>query len=175
MKNINLIVVLIISTIYNCQSQISLVKAFDSNEYICSYSHFEGVNLYATFNSSTNEIKIYNQDHILEKSLTYRTNENLNTVLIYGLSKDVFNRDDKIEFLIQSINGLGESKMQLINDQNLVVQDFSNAVLIRTIGNKNYLIETAYESITDSDLKQVRASRTDKLYSIDGKFRKFIF
>lgn len=151
-----------------CQAQIILAKQFEQNEYMCSGTHFENVNLYATYNSSSEEIKIYDINHNVVKSVIYPTEESFYRIFIYGLSKDVFNSNDNIEFIVQSFNGKGESKFELIDDQNNIIQKFQNAG-IRTIGNKNYIVESIFQQLP------TKGTQTDKLYAINGKFRKIIY
>lgn len=167
-------VVLILIAFNYGQSQVAVEIQFEENEYICSYSHFEGVDLYATFNSSNNKISIYDVSHKIVKSLIYKPDEYLNSVFIYALSRDVFNSDNDLEFLIHSITGKGLSSVQLLNEQNVVIQEFE-AVTFRTIGNKHYLLESDVETTTDMESREPRASRTDKLYPINGKFRKIVY
>lgn len=163
-------------TILSCQSQVTVTKEFDNNEYICSYHHFEGVNLYATFDTDNNEIKIYNYDHQLQTSLIHDAENYYNSIYIYGLSKDVFNSDGNIEFLIHKIGTDGNtSKIVLTNDQNETLQEFLPATILRTIGNKNYIVESTTETIVDKIKMNAELKKTDKLYEIKGKFRRLIF
>lgn len=168
-------IILFFILLNSCQSQLDIVKQFDKNEYLCSYSHLEGVNLYATFNTSNNEIKFYDNNHSFVKSMTYSAGEYLNRVFIYGLSKDVFNSNNKMEFLIQSFNGKGETKMELIDEDNIVIQSFVGNASMRAIGNKYYIVESEVESDVNQELREARTAQTDKLYEVKGKFRKIIY
>lgn len=157
-------------------SQVELIKELDENEYICSYNQFEGVDLYATFDTDNNEIKIYNSNHELQSSFNFDVGKNYSTVFVYGLSRDVFNSDDNIEFLISKFGANGTmSNMLLQNDQNIIIQEFSQYTILRTIGSKNYLIESKSETKYDHALEEARVRKTDKLYAINGKFRKLIY
>lgn len=160
----------------SCQSQIELTKEFDTNEYICSHHHFDGVNLYATFDTDNNEIKIYNSNHQIQSRIIYDPENQYNSLLIYGLSKDVFNSDNNIEFLIQKINSNGDlPNMVLMNDENTILQEFSNYAGFRTIGNQIYIVESKTETEYDQETQKAQMEKTDKLYLIKGKFRKLIF
>lgn len=101
-----------------CQGQTLVTKEFDENEYICSYHHFEGVDLYATFDSDNNEIKIYDAFHNVQTSLIYDPDNYYNMLHVYGLSKDVFNSDNNIEFLVFKVSADGNThKVVLLNEQ----------------------------------------------------------
>jgi len=155
--------------INSCQSQISLSKEFDENEYICSYQHFEGVDLYATFDSDNNEIKFYNSNHQVESSMVYDPGTNYNLVQIFGISKDVFNNDDNIEFYTYKINADGSGgKTIVMNDQNTIIEEFNMGAQLRIIANKYYF----YGSEHHQTINQSKKTTTNKLYEVKGKFRK---
>ncbi len=173
MKTISIFFILLFA-FQSCLCQLSVVKQFDENEYICSYTNFEGVDLYATFNSSSNQIKIFDKNHQLQKSLTLQPNEYYNSVHIHGLSKDVFNSNQRIEFLIHTTDGKGQLKTKLMDDQNELLQNF-NYAMIRTIGDKHYIVDYTSQSSYNQEIKEARTYRTDKIYQIEGRFRKIIY
>lgn len=172
MKNIFTISLLLLVS-HLCHSQLNVVKEYDANEYICSYNSFEGVDLYATYNSGNNKITIYDTDHNLVHNMVYQSTEHLSNIYIYGLSRDVFNTDNKIELLIQSINSKGEMIFELINEENERIQSFKSA-MIRTIGSKNYIVESTVDTRKDLDSDQISFHKSDKLFLIEGKFRRLI-
>lgn len=159
----------------SCNGQDATTQSFEEGEHICSYSPFEDVDLFSTFNKATNVLKIYNPDFIVLNTIVFESEKTYTMFMVYGLSADVFNSDSKLEFIVQSIDATtNKQSFQLLNEDRKVLKDFgSNSALIRTIGNKNYI----QESKTDIDYnsKPVKFKQTDKLHYFEGKFRKLSF
>ena len=159
----------------SCTGQSPETHSFEEGEHLCSYSSFEDVDLFATFNKQTNVLKIYNPDFKVLNTINFESEKTYTMFMVYGLSADVFNSDAKLEFIVQSIDAAtNKQSFQLLNEDRKVLKDFgSNSVLIRTIGNNNYI----QESKTDIDYNStpVKFKQTDKLHYFEGKFRKLSF
>ena len=63
-----------------------------------------GVNLYGYTKNSSNQVLFYNEDYSLYKTITITPPTGYNNSSISFVSKNLFNSDDKIEFIIAFIN-----------------------------------------------------------------------
>jgi len=161
---------LLIGQSISCQAQDELFLSLDQGEYFCYGHQFVDNEYQVTFNSLTNEIKIYDEQFSVIKKLTYQPNSVFNLVVISYLSKGVFNVDDKFEFLIQTVDAKGQTQFQIINgDNEVIMNNEARHTYIMNVGTQAYIV------VRDTDMQTdkipVRVTNTDKLYKVNGRSR----
>lgn len=172
MKELKLLILMVLIGGFTpaCQSQNELALELAHGEYICSGHEFEDSQFFTTFNSTNNQISIYDTQFKLIRQLIYEPTIKFNTVQISYLSKEFFDTDDKFEFVIQAVQATGKSNYKIINEDNKVLFDNGEDYFyIKPIGQQNYIVTSKSEfnySVTPPIL-----TKTDKLYKINGKYR----
>lgn len=155
----------------SCQSQDELLRSFELGEFICNAHQFVDNEYLTTFNTETNEIKILDKQLNIMKRLTYRPGHHFNSFLISYISKSVFDTDDKLEFLIQSVDNTGKSTFQIINEENEVLMDQEDRyTFLMNVGKQTYIVVRETEMYTD--VFPAKIKNTDKIYKVNGESRE---
>lgn len=111
-------------------AQITLEHTFDGNvDYSTSSYFYPGIDYYTYFNSETNQVRIYNKDYSLYKSITITPPANYHISSVYILSKNVFTNDNKITFFAyftQDNASMNNSlnNLKLYDENGVVIKDF---------------------------------------------------
>ncbi len=61
---------------------------------------FNGIDYYVYYNTETNQVRIYNNDYSLYKSVTITPPANYSISSVSGFSKNVFTNDNKVVFWV---------------------------------------------------------------------------
>jgi hypothetical protein len=89
-----------------------------------------GVNLYILQSNDGNQVKLYNEDHSLYKTVTITPPAGYKIVGLSLVSKKLFNANDNIEFIIifrRSTADDNNDNMRLYDDGGNMIKDFGNA------------------------------------------------
>lgn len=112
-------------------AQITLEHSFPADELVFVYTD-ENQTFYCADLRDSNIIKIYNSDYSLYKTITLQLPEGYNTAGFpegkdfQFISKYIFNTDDKLEFLVAYSQNYERTKLQIINEDGIVIKDFDN-------------------------------------------------
>lgn len=113
-------------------SQITLEHSFPIGERVEVYKN-DSQTFYCTTQYDSNIVNIYNSDYSLYKKITLQLPEGYSSVsfpeddrFYYSVSKNIFNNDDKIELLIAYRGNSAASKLQIINEDGLIIKDFAS-------------------------------------------------
>lgn len=112
--------------------QIILEHTFPVGEMAIVYKN-ENQTFYCTTKFESNTINIYNPDYSLYKTINVQSPSGFGTVSFpssdsfqFLISKHIFNNDDKLEFIIAFYGNSGQCKLQIINEDGVIIKNFSN-------------------------------------------------
>lgn len=110
--------------------QITLEHSFPEGETATIYKD-ETNTFYITIQRNSEIVKIYNSDYSLYKTFTLNIPSGFTSVSYpeadqfqFTTSKYVFNNDDKLEIFITYNGNGGESKLQIVNEDGVLIKDF---------------------------------------------------
>lgn len=110
--------------------QITLEHVFPAGETAKVYKN-ENQTFYFTTKFESNTINIYNSDYSLYKTINVQSPAGFGTVSFpdadnfqFAISKHIFNNDDKLEIVVSF--GSGISKLQIINEDGVIIKNFDN-------------------------------------------------
>lgn len=167
-----IIITLILFTYCVCQGQIKLEKIFEEGELVVgANAHYDSEansEYLITFNSEKQVLNFYNEDYSLYKSLTNIFDGNQTSCMPSYLTRDLFNLDNKLEFLAYMIAKDGTISAKIINEDGEILKDFgsaSSAYCIK-IKNKTKLLVNAYEVSDNPAIPGIKY--TTQLFSVPG-------
>ena len=112
-------------------AQITLEHTFDSPVYFSSSNfiyYYGDANYYMSFSSTDNQIKIYNIDYSLYKTVTITPPSGYQIVSVSYLTKTLFNSNDKLEFFVQFTGPTTDysvyQTLRLYDEDGIVIKDF---------------------------------------------------
>lgn len=116
--------------------QLTLEHSFPSNQKVKVFNDGEKIYYFVTkYGTSNNEyrntIHIYNSDYTLYKTITFpwdvSYDSGISFVGDYGISKYVFNTDEKFEFIVYVFNNTTQQQKYLIlNEDGDIIKDLSD-------------------------------------------------
>lgn len=118
--------------------QLTLEHSFPSNQAVNVFNDGEKVYYFITKfgevgvpGESRNTIHIYNSDYSLYRTITFPWDTSYDSGIgfmgDYGISKYVFNTDDKFEFIVFTLNNSTQQKKHFIlNEDGEIIKDLSN-------------------------------------------------
>lgn len=125
----------------------------------------ENQTFYCTTKYNSNIIKIYNADYSLYKTITVDIPSGYSYFSFPDadnfpfISKNIFNTDDKLEFLI-AFSDSGQSKLRLINEDGLVIKNFDNKYY-------DYNIDLFTDkTVNKNKLVLLNTTNTSEIYSL---------
>jgi hypothetical protein len=170
MKKIVISFILVI-TFITVEAQINLEHTFTSDYLGVSWfiSNSNGIMYYSITDTITNQIKIYNQDYSIYKSVTINRPTGY-SMGITNPSEQLFNTNNEIEFLIflmkYTTQNIYETKMILYDENASVIKDF---------GTYNYFAQPYVVSNGNTSkllIKGISANANsqfvDQIYSLPG-------
>lgn len=134
-SNLSIFILLILIYSVTISGQINLVHTFPEDEDIYAYSKNDL--MYYIGETSNNQMKIYNSDFTIYKTVNIPIPSNFSYQFWYdkedfpySISKNIFNNDDLFEFLIAVYdsslpNPLSTRKLYLINEDGLLLYNFT--------------------------------------------------
>lgn len=134
----NLLVFIIILTCPKKSiAQITLEHTFNSNVSFGGEFFDNGdENYYILINPDDNQIKLYNMDYSLYKTITIIPPSGYKINGLSFLTKTLFNPDDKLEFLVMFYNATSNSNIsttnKLYNEDEILIKDFGYYFLTTT-------------------------------------------
>lgn len=159
--------------------QITLEHSFPTGENATVFRN-ENQTFYCTIKNQSNTITIYNSDYSLYKTINVQSPVGFSTVRVPDadnfqyISKNIFNTDDKLEFLVAFKGNLGQSKLTLINEDGLIIKNFDNEYYDYAIelftdktANKNKLV-----LLNTANASEVYSLPTSSLSSKEIEFQK---
>lgn len=174
-----LVIVLLISFNNRIKAQINLEHTFNDNvnfsraNYISSWGDLE---MFFYVDKDNSKIKFYNTDYSLYKTVTITPPSGYKLSSVLYPSKNLFNTDSKIEFLI-IFDAI--TTPENINDDSLVRIYNENGIMIKDLG-KSYMISYGIYKIGDqyklSLLKYIYpipVTYKTEIYSLPGDFIGF--
>lgn len=115
--------------------QLTLEHSFPSNQDVKVFNDGEKIyyfvrNYGPSNNEYRNTIHIYNSDYSLYRTITFpwdtTYNSGIGFVGDYGISKHVFNTDDKFEFIVSTINNsTQQSKAFIMSEDGTIIKDLA--------------------------------------------------
>lgn len=142
--------------------QITLEHSFPSNRGVKVFN--DGAKIYyfvSDYNTAEyrNKISIYNSDYTLYKTITFPWDTSYNSGIgflgDYGISKYVFNTDEKFEFIVTVVNNTTQQKKNFIlNEDGDIIKDLAD-----------YYVANEYVNIYHDSLNNVNKM---KLVKRDG-------
>ena len=113
--------------------QLTLEHSFPSNQGVKVFNDGEKIYYFVkkygnSNNESRNTIHIYNSDYTLYKTITFPWDTTFDSGISfigdYGISKYVFNTDDKFEFIVSTFsNSTQQSKAFIMNEDGTIIKD----------------------------------------------------
>lgn len=122
-----LIIAALLLTTLICKSQINLEHTFNYDQREVYFFNTENSSYFAMFDQQNNQLKIFNQDYSLYKSVNIDipTGKVPETFLFF--SSKIFNSDDKIEFLVSWFDSEDVAvnyTLLLYNEDGVLIKDF---------------------------------------------------
>lgn len=156
-----------------CKGQIILEKTFVDGEFVVSQSGYFGPNqdseYLITFDNVNQSLNFYHDDYSLYKSLTNIFEDNVISCMPTYLSRNLFNTDNKLEFLTIISTKEGVNSIKLFNEDGEVIKDFGSAASAYCIKIKNKIKLLVNKMEISYDPANPGANYTSELYSIPGK------
>lgn len=153
--------------------QVTLDHSFSDNESVAVYSNDN--ELFYVGSTSDNKLKIYNADYSLRKTINVPVPANYSIFfsnsyegMPYSISKNIFNLDDKYEFMVEANlydDSNSISKLILINEDGVLIKDFHSNPSIK----KFYGQYTVYHDISTNMNKLIvnnRINSSDNQYDV---------
>lgn len=131
-------------------------SSISTDDLFFTFNSATGINYY-TFNTTTNIIQVYNENHILTNTFTVPNTAGYIPVNVMVTDK-LFNNDNAFEFLI-TLSNYPNDKMILVNDSGTQIQEFINRSFAKIVKNNT----GAYKLI----VKNTAANIVD-IYSLPG-------
>ena len=113
--------------------QINLIHTFPTTEEVVSFT--KGTETFYVSEAVNNQLKIYNSNFVLAKTINVPLPANYNLSFYYDpyedgfqISKHLFNTDDKFEFIVRGnyYNGSTQHiKVMIINEDGTLIKDFN--------------------------------------------------
>ena len=175
MKKLLFIIAMAISNL--SFAQITLEQTYVSSGFssINAFNTDSGINFF-TSDNLLNQIKIYNSNHILIKTVNVPVDSGSRLSSIWFPSDKLFNSDNLVEMIIVTFNTTTfAKKMELINEDGVVLQNLGNrteAMLIR-LANGNYKLETRINDSVGFDFDIYNLTGTLSVAQV-GLFRDMI-
>jgi len=152
-------------------AQINLEHTFDA--YVSTYGGFflpPSLECYTYFNSETKQMRVYNEDYSLYKSISFTPPASYSTS---GMSvlKNIFTTDGKLTFLVtftnpDMINTNSWNALRLYDENGTLLKDFGYAYLftsnIHVTSNKKYRLALIRYKATNP------STHTTEIYSLPG-------
>lgn len=171
MKNLTLIIFILFSSV--SFGQLTLENSYITNDLSNNGNFFNTqiASYYYTFNDISNVMNIYNENHILYKTVNIPENSGFEIKKILFATDKLFNSDSLIEFIVISetsylSTGI-EYKMILLNEDGITLFDFGNradAYLVKTVTDNYKLIV----SNRPGDAIPSSRNMTSDVYSLTG-------
>lgn len=129
--------IIILTCPKNSIAQITLEHTFNGNANFCNAYILNGdVNYYSIINSTDNQIKLFNMDYSLYKTITILPPSGYKISGVSFFTKHLFNNDDKIEFLVMFYSSTSNSNLnttnKLYNEDENLIKDFGYYYLSTT-------------------------------------------
>jgi hypothetical protein len=167
-KTINLVVLVILTS--NLFSQISLEHSYPNGKWKTSIVNLAISGMkYQWVNAPGGELKLYNLDHSLFKSMTFPVLASMTNVEVAYVSETTFDLDSGIEFMVyyQDDNNWANSITKIIDESSTILLDASS----ETPAFNSY--QGIYGAIfnTPSGTKMILDNHSDnasKIYSLPG-------
>lgn len=169
-----IIINLVLLSFNTCNGQIQLEKTFADGEFVVSQNIYfdpnQNTDYLLTFDKINQSLNFYDVDYNLYKSLTNIFDGNQISCMPTYLTRNLFNSDNKLEFLAIISNKNGVNTIKLINEDGEVLKDFGSAASAYCIkiSNKIKLVVNTVE--ISYDPANPGAKYTSHFYSVPGKF-----
>lgn len=159
-----------------CHGQITLEKTFSDSEFVVSQSGYFGPNpsteYLITFDENNQSLNFYDSDYRLYKSVTNFFDGNAISCMPTYLSRNLFNSDNKLEFIALTSNKDGVNTIKLINEDGRIIKDFGSAASAYCIKIKNKIKLLVNKVEISYDPTNPGATYTSELYSVPGSWNK---
>jgi len=169
------LIVIILGFSQVANAQINLEHTFSGQvTYQGTYFYNTGLNLFLHTNTTTNQVRLYNEDYSLYKTISITPPSNYNFAGVSLLSKNLFNSDNKLEFIATFFNPnvLSENNhnsynfCRIINEEGQVIKDF----------NKSYTLSPSVIKLSNGQWKlsltrslyPTPVTYTTEIYSLPG-------
>jgi len=163
----------LIMAIFTCpkisNAQITLEHTFDSwVNFTNTMSWFGDANYYMNSYPTNNQIKIYNADYSLYKTISITLPSGYSISSVSYLTKTLFNSNDKLEFLVSFMGPTADNSyhtLRLYDEDGVVIKDFGfnyslNPVIHKI--NDQYRLSISRTNYTTS------VSYSTEIYSLPG-------
>lgn len=130
--------------IITLNAQITLEHTFSNENSAVMVFNTNSATYFYVLNSTNNQLKIFNSDYSVYKTVTLNVQTGYKLSNVYQFSTKLFNTDDKIEFFVSSyqISNSSVSSLKLYNENGEILKDFGNrasAMVFTTTSNQTKL------------------------------------
>jgi len=150
-------------------AQVELEHSLNKSEYIYPMTNLLEDDFFMSFDTKNQTINIRKSDFEMYKQIAFESILGRRIQTLNYLSRNLFNEDDKMEFLVGIYNpAKRKTFFKILNEDNETIADLGTAstAFIMKIGGENKLVvrsaKTTLASVAMED------EYTDKIYSIPG-------
>lgn len=170
MKKVLLIFSFVINII-TVNAQIALEHTFSNESSAVMVFSTNSATYFYVLNSTNNQLKIFNSDYSVYKTLTLTPQTGYKLSNVYQFSTKLFNTDDKIEFIVSSyqISNSSVSSLKLYNENGETLKDFGNrasAMAFTTTSNQTKLVVWGYT--IDNTTNPATINYVTDIYTLPG-------